>query len=961
MEGVEINKSKEKQIQKSYFDVLGICCSSEVPLIEKILQPLEGVQKVSVFVPSKTVVVVHNANQISQLQIVKALNQARLEASIRAYNSEKIIRKWPSPNIQASGLLLILSLFKRFCPPLRWLALTAVVIGLPQILLRSFAAARRFTLDINILILIAVGGAVALRDFTEAAFIVFLFTIAQWLESMASLKATAGMNSLMSLTPQKAILAETGEEVEAKDVMINTIIAVKAGELIPIDGVVVEGRSEVDESSLTGESFPVAKHPQSPVWAGTLNIDGYISVKTTAKAEHSAAAKMARMVDEAQASKSKTQRIIDSCAKYYTPVVVLIAASITLIPLMLKFHNAKHWFKLSLVLLVSACPCALVLSTPVATFCAFLKAAKMGLFVKGGDVFEDLAKTKVVAFDKTGTITRGEFSVTELKTLTAEVTMPMLLYWVSSIESKSSHPMASALVDYARRNSIIPKPEQVDGFHIYPGEGVSGEINGRRIYIGNKRIAMRAQSEAVPQSGDMKEVGTEGYVFLDAIPIGVFLLFDTCRTGAKKGIEELKAMGMKTAMLTGDSESAALYTQKQLGNSIEAVYSGLFPEDKVRTVEDLKKEQGSVTMVGDGMNDAPALAIANVGISMGISGSAVAMETSHITLMSNDICKVPKIIKLARSMSRKIVENIIFSLITKLSIIILAVAGHPLLWAAALADVGTCLIVITNSMMLMQTETKNTKCLHKSCGQHSTCHNHHRKSASDPSSQCCKSKSETFCCAKETVKEQGESSCDPSGRCCHSKSETFCCAKEKVKEQEGESACYPSSGCCHSKSETFCCAKEMVKELEGQSSCNSSGQCCHSKPETSCCGNDKVKEKEGESACDPLGHCCHSKYETSCCGNEKVKEQEGESACEPSSGCCPSKSETFCCGNEKVKLNHDPSCCKSNMKGCQKEATNSSSHACKSKRCCSSYKKECSRKEAVMKSGIIELQQITIV
>ncbi|PKA56596.1 Cadmium/zinc-transporting ATPase HMA2 [Apostasia shenzhenica] len=715
----EEGKTMEGRIHKSYFDVLGLCCPSEVLLIEKILKPLEGIQKVSVIIPSKTVIVLHDTLQISQLQIVNALNEARLEASIRADGGQKIISKWPNSYIIACGLLLIVSLFHKFFHPLKWLALAAVVVGLPQIIMRSIAAIRRCTLDINILMLIAVGGAVALGDYLEAGFVVFLFTMAEWLESMASHKATSGMAALMSMAPQKAILADTGQVVNAKDIKVGTVIAVKAGEVIPIDGIVVEGRGDVDERSLTGESFPIAKQPQSLVWAGTLNIDGYISVKTTALAEHSAVAKMAMLVEEAQNSRSRTQRMIDSCAKYYTPAVVLISAGVAVVPLVMRAHNQKHWLQFALVLLVSACPCALVLSTPVAIFCALLKAARTGLVVKGGDILEALAKTKIVAFDKTGTITKGEFTVVELWTLSNDVNTNTLLFWISSIESKSSHPMASALVNHARLNSIEPKPELVNDFQIYPGEGVSGDINGKKIYIGNKRIAMRAGCmEAGPVGEEIKEVVTVGYVLMGTLLVGFFTLSDTCRTGAKECIEELKSMGIKSALLTGDSVAAAMQAQKQLGDAIEEIHAELLPEDKVSRLSDLKTRVGPTTMVGDGMNDAPALAKADVGISMGVSGSAVAMETSHITLMSNDIRKIPKAIRLARSTQSKIIVNVTFSIVTKIAILGLAIGGHPLLWAAVLADVGTCLIVILNSMMLLQTKGYKEKQCHTRSNNH---------------------------------------------------------------------------------------------------------------------------------------------------------------------------------------------------------------------------------------------------
>lgn len=305
---------ESKKLQKSYFDVMGLCCSSEIPLVESILRQLDGVGDVSVIVASRTVIVVHDTLLVSQTQIVNALNQARLEANVKAYGEINHHKKWPSPYAIASGGLLLLSLLQFVYHPFKWLALGAVVAGILPVILKGFAALRNFRIEINILVLIAVIGTVAMRDYLEAGTIVFLFTTAEWLESRASHKASAEMSALMSIAPQTAVIAETGEVVNVDEIKLNTVVAVKAGEVIPIDGVVVDGKSDVDEKTLTGESFPVSKHKDSPVWAGTINLNGYISVKTTALAEDCLVAKMAKLVEEAQNKKSRTQRLIDRCA-----------------------------------------------------------------------------------------------------------------------------------------------------------------------------------------------------------------------------------------------------------------------------------------------------------------------------------------------------------------------------------------------------------------------------------------------------------------------------------------------------------------------------------------------------------------------------------------------------------------------------------------------------------------------
>ncbi|KAK6152180.1 hypothetical protein DH2020_014815 [Rehmannia glutinosa] len=709
-----------EKYEKSYFDVLGLCCSSEIPLIEKVVKSIDGVKDISVVVPTKTLIVVHDPLLISQIQIVEALNKARLEANIRVDGRTNYKDKWPSPYAVASGTLLLLSFLKYVYSPLQWLAVGAIVVGIPPIMLKAVAAVRNLTIDLNILVLLTVCGSIALHDYWEAGTIVFLFSISQWLESRATHKVASNgnvvlllLNRAVSVAPQRAVLAETGEEIRVDDVKLNTVLAVKAGEVIPIDGVVVEGNCEVDEKTLTGESFPVTKQKDSTVWAGTINLNGYISIKTTAVAKDCAVARMAKIVEEAQNKKSKTQRFMDKCAKYYTPAVIVLSASLAVVPLAFQVENKEEWFRLALVVLVTACPCALLLSTPVAMFCALSKSATLGVLFKGAEHLETLARIKIMAFDKTGTITRGEFLVVDFKSLRDDISLNALLYWISSIECKSSHPMAAALVEFARARGIEPKPDTVEKFQNFPGEGICGEIEGNEIYIGNWRIASRAGCNAVPKLEGYDIEGTSAfYVFLGSSPAGVFCLSDVCRTGAKEAIEDLKSIGIKTVMLTGDCRGAAMRAQDQLGGALDVIHAELLPEDKARIIKELQKENPTA-MIGDGVNDAPALATADIGISMGVSGSALATESGDIILMSNDIQRIVEASHIARKVWRKIIENVTVSFSTKAIVLGLAVAGHPLIWIAVLTDVGTCLLVIFNSMLLLRgtpTRTRGKEC-----------------------------------------------------------------------------------------------------------------------------------------------------------------------------------------------------------------------------------------------------------
>ncbi|XP_045816561.1 putative inactive cadmium/zinc-transporting ATPase HMA3 [Trifolium pratense] len=890
MSSVEEKSKEGKKLQKSYFDVVGLCCSSEVPLIENILKPLQGIKEVSVIVPSRTVIVVHDSNLISQLQIVKALNQARLEANIRVYGNEKHKKKWPSIYSVTSGLLLALSFLKFVYPPFKYLALGAVAAGALPIILKAFVSIRNLRFDINILVIIAVIGTISMEDYLEAGTIVFLFSIAEWLESRASHKANAVMSSLMSIAPQKAVIAETGELVDVDEVKVNTVLAVKAGEVIPIDGVVLDGNCEVDEKTLTGESFPVAKQKDSTVWAGTINLNGYISVKTTALAEDCVVAKMAKLVEEAQNSKTSTQRLIDKFAKFYTPAVVVISSLVAVVPIVLKVHNEKYWLHFALVVLVSACPCALVLSTPVATFCAYTKAATSGLLIKGGDSLETLAKIKIMAFDKTGTITKGEFVVTNFQSLSDDIDLNTLIYWVSSIESKSSHPLAEAVVDHGRSLSIEPNPEKVTEFENFPGEGICGKIDDRVLYIGNKKIATRVGSETVvPRlEGEVQGGKTIGYIYSGSTPVGIFSLSDACRSGVQEAIWQLKLMGIKTAMLTGDCQSAAMQAQEQLGNVLEVVHAELLPEGKVKIISEFKRE-GPTAMLGDGINDAPALALADIGISMGISGSALATETGDIILMSNDLRKIPEAIKLARKSRRKVIENIILSVITKVAILALAIAGHPIVWAAVLADVGTCLAVILNSMLLLRKKHKHggqsckssTHHNHKNgCGDtnsgsshhhhhHQHHHQHQHQHQRHSHKHCCSEKAEPQKCASQSCSSKNPpctSNPSLSGNVDHLKN------MENHDQCKGSDELHESDHCHHGKCdksqdvvqkhdiENKCCSDShnvaLNAEDTGAASVHSHGNClAHKSHGEKHCHNQNIDMITHDST--SLGSPCH--------------------------------------------------------------------------------------------------------
>ncbi|THU74773.1 hypothetical protein C4D60_Mb04t36960 [Musa balbisiana] len=661
-------------VQKTTFTVLGICCSSEIKLIDRILNHLEGIENVSVNVLAKTATVVHDpakapASRIGlmfhRLKPVSALNGAHLNAGIKESGRVQIeSRPWPSASVVASGALLLVALCSYVFPPLIWIALLSVTVGVLDMLRRAVAALRRCVLDINVLMVAgqsasisfegsvtvsnddddAVFGAIGLGDYLEAASIVFLFTLAEWLEAKSTNKARVSLESLLNLAPQTAVIAETGETVHVKDIMINTIVV------------------------------------------------------TVAVAEDSAVARMVKLVEDAQNRRSNMEEFIEQFAKYYTPGVFLVAAGTAIIPWILGVHPLRQWIYLALVLLVIACPCALVISTPVAKACGLSAAAKMGLIFKGGNYLEALAKVKAMAFDKTGTLTEGAFEVVEVQCWEPNANIGQFLHWISSLENMSSHPMARALVEYARVRGVKPSSE-VRNFNLIPG-GIAGFVDDCYVKIGNAEVALSNGWLRENELRDNEAGITISYVGMVDRCIGYFCLGDQLREEAARAVQELKKQQIHVIVLTGDSKAAAEHVQKQIGENVQ-VEAGLSPEGKMKKIAELKETWGLTAMVGDGINDAPALTESDVGVAMGISGSALATETANVALMSNDLRRIPEAVELARSSLRKIYQNVAMSLAVKLLFFGLAFGGLPSLWAAVVADMGTCLLVIFNSMHLL--------------------------------------------------------------------------------------------------------------------------------------------------------------------------------------------------------------------------------------------------------------------
>jgi Cd2+/Zn2+-exporting ATPase len=612
-------------------------------------------------------------------------------------------------------------------------ALFSVAFGLPPIALKAVVSLRGFRFDINCLMTFATIGAIALRDFTEAAAVTFLFALSEWLELRATSRARNALSSIVKLRPERANLIhpKSGEivVVPVGVVPVGALVSVKAGDKIPCDGVVIEGQSTVDESSLTGESRPVRKGPGDGVSGGTINSGNtQMTVRTTASSEDSAVARLIRLVEEAQANRSDTERLVDDFASIYTPVVILAAICMCTIPWGWGPEVGSKWTELGLVLIVIACPCALIISTPVTYVAGLAATAQRGVLIKGGAHLEALGMVKTVCFDKTGTLTQGKFQLLHLDIFGTKFSRKEVLEYLSLMEDRASHPLARALVEGAEKEGVkVPQGRFVRNHTFLPGEGIVGTIDGVTVHVGNQRLLERLRLYAtLSESGrnkvdDWGKIGTVGFMCVGENDIVcAYCVADAIRPEATEIVQHLKVLGIDVMMVTGDKKETALSIGNTIGLALNNIRSELLPEDKLAIVSDLKLgksgrqsvltnfcSSGSlVLMCGDGVNDAPALAAADVGVA--VAGSTLAMETADVTLLDSKLTKLVYSIEMGRRAIRKIKENVTFSLVVKFLVLGFALAGKAALWAAIASDVGAMLVVTLNSMMLLPAKGTTT-------------------------------------------------------------------------------------------------------------------------------------------------------------------------------------------------------------------------------------------------------------
>jgi len=713
----------------------GMCCPSEVPIVHRILEELPGVESVNVVVMAKRVIVEHDSILVPSARLVHELNKAHLDS--RLLNEEidcencPTRSKGPPVTLLFSGLCWAISMtyylhdLRQFQPcatsgwcqalkKIRFLGVVSVLFGIPPILKRARGALGRCLLDVNALITVAIIGALCLGDFPEAAAVVFLFSIGEYLESRATEKTRSALSELTSMKPETAERLN-GETIPADDVVVGDILAVRVGFKIPVDGKVVRGAASIDESQMTGESMAVEKRVGSEVHAGTVSVDGYIEIQATKEANNSAAARIGRLVEEAAQARSPTEEAVETFAKIYTPIMVLIAVLMVVIPFFIygfkedsnNLHHETYWHEWidrATQLLVTACPCALVISTPITYISALITCTSSQILVKGGKYLETCARVGTILIDKTGTLTEGLFEVRHFEMQSdSSIAEKDALIYLGALESIANHPLSDAIVSYVMDKCHLNKHHEwgtVHDFKVIPGEGIEGFIDGQYLSIGNKRLVQRKGWIFKSSSS-----GTRLYYGINNKCVAIIDLGDCIRPSAKSGMTKLRDMGISTVMLTGDNANEARAIGTELG--IDEVHAELLPENKIEIVEKVKNNQKKfVAMVGDGINDAAALARADIGIAMGASGTALAIETANVTLLDSNLDRLAFLIQMGRRTRRKIIFNILFSVITKCVVVISIFCGQASLWMAIMVDVGSMLLVTLNGMMLMSRRTQ---------------------------------------------------------------------------------------------------------------------------------------------------------------------------------------------------------------------------------------------------------------
>jgi Cd2+/Zn2+-exporting ATPase len=711
-EALEDNQKISEISQTTDFCIAGMDCPDCAAKLEKRIVKVPGVKTAQVNFGASKMTVVHSTQVAEILSTIEKMGYSgKVDEDYRIKNEP--ISFWKSNQYAKTTAISFIMLVSGLiagnldAPELivNALFLTGIFLGgfLPaKNGISLIISAREF--DMNFLMTIAVIGASVLGAFEEAATVVFLFSLGNALQSYTLDKTRNSIRSLMKLTPDEALVRRGATEITlpVKDIVIEDTIIVRPGERIAMDGKVSTGYSTVNQAPITGESIPVEKQPGDEVYAGTINERGSLEIKVTKLARDNKISRIIHMIEEAQGQRALSQQFVEKFAKYYTPTVIFLAVLVAAVPPLVLGQPFEKWFYEAMAMLLVACPCALIISTPVSIVSAIGNAAKNGILIKGGMYLEEIGALSVVAFDKTGTLTEGKPQVTDIVPIDG-IPDKEFLSIASAIESRSEHPLAEAIVKSAKEHGA--EISSISAFETIPGKGARATIQGKNYQIGNLRLFTEQAIDAKRVEDEISRLQNEGKTVMvlgdDERIFGLISVADVLRENSGQAINKLKKAGIKKViMLTGDNESTAHAIATKAG--VDDFRADLLPEDKVDAIKKLLVKYGKVAMVGDGVNDAPAMAVSTVGIAMGAAGTDTALETADIALMADDLTKLAYAVKLSRKTLGIIKQNIALALIIKGLILLMVVPGWLTLWLAVAGDMGSSLLVTLNGMRLLR-------------------------------------------------------------------------------------------------------------------------------------------------------------------------------------------------------------------------------------------------------------------
>ena len=710
MQAVRMDQASAEQTTK--LSIAKMDCPTEETLIRNKLGTVAGVADLDFNLMQRTLSVRH-ANQVLP-DVLVALQALGFEAQV--VDTAEVASPSAAPvttptNWWPLGISLVTA---SAAEAVYWLhngnhwsvvvlALVAVFTGGLSTYKKGWIALKNRNLNMNALMSIAVTGAMLIGHWPEAAMVMVLFALAEVIEAKSLDRARNAIRGLLDLTPEQATVQQadgTWREVGAKQITIGARVRVKPGERIALDGEVLEGRSAVNQAPITGESLPVEKSPGDSVFAGTINESGSFEYRVTALANNSTLARIIHAVEAAQGSRAPTQRFVDQFARWYTPVVFGVAIAVALLPPLFMGAAWLDWIYRAGVLLVVACPCALVISTPVSIVSGLAAAARHGILIKGGVYLEEGRKLRWLALDKTGTITHGKPAQTDFVTWGNALASDSRSI-AASLAARSDHPVSKAVAQAAQTDGVALL--DVAEFNALPGRGVQGQINGATYHLGNHRMLEelgQCTPELEQRIAALETAGKTVVMLVGAKGVhGLFAVADTIKDSSKRAIAELHALGINTVMLTGDNPHTAQAIAAQAG--IDRAQGNQLPDDKLREVEQLSRN-GKVGMVGDGINDAPALARADIGFAMGAAGTDTAIETADVALMDDDLRKIPTFVRLSRATAQVLMQNIVLALGIKAVFLVLTFTGHATMWMAVFADMGASLLVVGNGLRLLR-------------------------------------------------------------------------------------------------------------------------------------------------------------------------------------------------------------------------------------------------------------------